>query len=279
MKISNRRVQNRPLVAGRQKISTKWRPAAILMAVFLAGVAASGLSASVRAAEWVVEGRAALRSEFDDNITLDPDDELSDFSATFSPEMDIGGRSDNWDLFLNTRLDFARFTEEDFLDSEDIRVALESSYRTQLGVWELDAIFRRATTRTTELTDTGRLDVGAERIDFEILPSWSYILTPRDSIFLGAGWQRADFDALRAQRSEQRVYVALVETGHHAHARSETRKCGARVAGHASCLHALAARRRTNPIPADGSEYERANRFPPRHAREVSHHRGSWARP
>jgi len=187
-------VRDQPLIAERHEISVKWRTPAILLAVILAGVAASGLSASVRAAEWVVEGRAALRGEFEDNITLDPDDELSDFSATFSPEVGIGGRSDNWDLFLKTRLDFVRFATEDSQDSEDIRVALETSYRTQLSVWELDAIFRRATPRTTELTDTGRLDVDAERIDFEILPSWSYVLTPRDSIILGAGWQRADFD-------------------------------------------------------------------------------------
>lgn len=189
--------RKRPPVARRQ-CRIAWRTPAVSLSIaltmVLATVAAFSLPTGVRAAEWLVEGRADLRGEYDDNITLDPTNELSVFGATFSPEVDIGGRSQNWDLFLNTRLDFARFTEQDFLNSEDQQVELEGSYRTQLGVWDLDAMFRRATTRTTELTDTGRVEVGAERLDFRVQPSWRYVLGQRDSIFVNGRWDKSTFD-------------------------------------------------------------------------------------
>ena len=147
-----------------------------------------------QAANWLIEGRAEVSAHYDDNIFMDPDDELSVFGAILSPEIDIGGRSETWDVFLNTRLDFARYTEDDSLDSEDVTLGLDSSYRTQLGTWEFDATFKRLNTRTSELTDTGRVDAGGERLEYELLPSWSYILTPRDSIFVNGGWNQAFFD-------------------------------------------------------------------------------------
>ncbi len=163
----------------------------IVISMSLLGVSTMRLA---HAADWLIEGRAEVRAHYDDNIFLDPDDELSVFGATLSPEIDIGGRGEIWDVFLNTRLDFARFTEEDSLDSEDVTLGLDSSYRTQLGTWEFDATFKRLNTRTSELTDTGRFDTGGERLEYELLPSWTYILTPRDSIFVNGGWNQAFFD-------------------------------------------------------------------------------------
>lgn len=164
------------------------------IAIVLGGLVGTGSPAAALAAEWLVEGRASVQGEFNDNIFLDPSNKLSVFGVTLSPEIDVGGRSEIWDVFLKTRLDFARFTEDDTLDSEDVTLGLDSSYRTQLGTWEFDATFKRLNTRTSELTDTGRVDARGERLEYELLPSWSYILTPRDSIFVNGGWNQAYFD-------------------------------------------------------------------------------------
>lgn len=178
-----RRIAVRPLIFGR---STLLRTVAALSVVMPCD--------PVHAADWLIEGRGEIATEYDDNVFLDPDDEISAFGATVSPEIDIGGRGQVWDIFLTTRLDLARFTEEESLDSEDVTTTLNGNYRTELSELSFTGSFERLNTRTSEITDSGIVNAQATRTEYELSPSWTYRLTPRDRVIVSGGWNQAFFD-------------------------------------------------------------------------------------
>ena len=154
----------------------------------------AGVPGLSHAADWRVQGRGAISTEYNDNVFLRPENERSAVGVTLSPEIEIGGQSETWNTFLTTRLDFGRFANEKALDSEDLTVSMNNDYRTQLSQWSLDGTFKRLNTVTSEVTDSGILDSQATRTEYELLPSWTYTLSPRNSVFVDGGWNQAFFD-------------------------------------------------------------------------------------
>lgn len=161
--------------------------AAILLVVIAA------LPSAARAAEWYVESRVQTQLNYDSNLRLSPDDEISTVGGVLSPEVKIGRRTEALDLSLFGRVDFNGFTNDTSLSSIDEKVAVDAKYLTQLGRFGLTADYVRDTTLISEIDDTGNLTEAArvERID--VLPSWSYELSEIDRIDLGAGFTQNSY--------------------------------------------------------------------------------------
>lgn len=144
-----------------------------------------GACGAARAAEWFVDGSLGERLEYDDNVGLNSRDKVSDFSSQSTLRLDFGGQTETLELGLRSRFDYTVFLDERDLDSDDQRVAGYGSYRTPLGRWGLTAAYDRDTTRTRDEDDTGRFILeNVRRQEVEVKPSWSYQLTPEDSLIL-----------------------------------------------------------------------------------------------
>ncbi len=167
------------------------RSARVAAAILLVAIAA--LPSTAFAAEWYVESRLQTQLSYDSNLRLSPDDEISTFGGALSPELRFGRRTEALDLSLFSRTDFNGYTNDTSLSSVDQKVAIDASYLTQLGKFGLTADYVRDTTLVSEVTDTGDLTEAArvERVD--VLPSWSYELTERDTLDLGAGFLQNEY--------------------------------------------------------------------------------------
>jgi hypothetical protein len=108
------------------------------------------------------------------------------------PELDIHGRGQRWDVNFTNFAAFERYDDSSF-DSDNFGIDLDSEYRTQLQLFELDGLVSRETTLSSEETDTGDFEDEGFKHTFEFDPSWSYQFTPRQSVFLGAGVEFVDY--------------------------------------------------------------------------------------
>jgi hypothetical protein len=175
---------------GRSIFRLRWL---CLLVVLFYGLGVPFLAAGLNAAEWSVESRASLTGMFDDNIRLSDTDKQSEYGAILEPQLDIIGISPNWDANIMLDLSIARYANDPVLDSEDPRLRFVTSYRSQLSEFRLEGEVSRRSTLITEETDSGNFSTTTERDLFEIMPSWIYSLSAKDSLTLGAGWTEANF--------------------------------------------------------------------------------------
>ena len=149
----------------------------------------------LRAADWSTTGSGSVTGKFDDNIRLSSTDPASDYGIIIRPQLDIHGSNPNWDVNFALALDVARYAQDSSLDSEDPSLRLDSSYRTQLSEFGLEAEVSRTTSLITEETDAGNFTSNTDRDLLSLAPSWSYIASPRDTLNVGASVTDVNFRA------------------------------------------------------------------------------------
>lgn len=151
------------------------------------------ISPGAQAAEWSAEGKLTNRFEADDNIRLTNQSHDSAVGGTVSPELKLGHRSARFDATIDSRFDFTKFWGDEGLDTNDQRVVGDTEYRTQLGVLEVNGEFRRNSTRTSEIEDTGRVFSNARRTSYKVGPTWTYALSQRDTIHTAGGYENTKY--------------------------------------------------------------------------------------
>ena len=154
---------------------------------------ALAVPSAVSADEWSVIGRVDQRFEADSNPRLMTTGEDTTYGSITTPEIRLRGRSPLLDVSLVGRFDFAWYDDSD-LSSNDQLGRLESSYRTQTSIWGLNAEVDRDTTRTSEFTDTGIFDVLARRLRYQISPSYTAIVTPRNRLRVNGSYTDVNYD-------------------------------------------------------------------------------------
>jgi hypothetical protein len=87
------------------------------------------------------------------------------------------------EVYLRSTLDYAAFPSDPSLNSDDQRIFLGAKYLTERTVVGLEGGFVRDTTRTSDVDDTGRFILENKRRElYRIGPTWTYQLTPRNSV-------------------------------------------------------------------------------------------------
>lgn len=149
---------------------------------------------AVRSAEWYLESKVQMQGNYDDNIRLEADDEVEAVGAVVSPEVKLGRRNETLDLSLMGRVDASAFASEQDLDSVDERVIFNATRKSQRGKLGFNADFNRDTTLTTEESDTGNLTETARVETLTVSPTWSYQLSPLDTLDLNGAYTNTSYD-------------------------------------------------------------------------------------
>lgn len=131
-------------------------------------------------ADWRFRASVTEQYNYDSNARLSTgsQDEVWGFSTL--PSLTVEGRTPRLNLTLNVGLEYSFFEGAEDLDSFDQRGTANLGYKWQRASLGLSGSIVHATTRTTELEDTGRDFSDAERLIFSGGGSWSYLVTQRD---------------------------------------------------------------------------------------------------
>jgi hypothetical protein len=159
------------------------------------------------AAEWSIEPRVGVNAFYDDNFLLRTIGAKSESAVVISPAAKFSRKTETTGISIDTRFDFYRFPGSDTLNTNDANLQFSGSTRTERSQWQLDVGFKRDSTITSELEDSGRVDIRRRRELKSFSPSWSYLLSETSRLQLGWTYNQADYDALPSEFLDYRYNV------------------------------------------------------------------------
>jgi len=165
-----------------------------------AGLVALALTAgAARAAEWNVSAAIAERYNYDSNIRLSTGNRQEAWGFSTLPSFSITGRSPRLELSLGAGLEYTFYENAEDLNSFDQQGNASLGYSWERARVNLSGSVVHATTRTTELEDTGLNFTDAERLIFSGGGSWSYLVSQRDRLGVRGNASRSVADTSAIQ--------------------------------------------------------------------------------
>lgn len=140
------------------------------------------VAGGAQAAEWNARASITERYNYDSNSNLSTGAQQEVWGFSTLPTFTLEGRTPRLEMTLNAGLEYSFFEGADNLDSFDQRGNAVLGYNWQRARMNLSGSVVHATTRTTELEDTGRDFSDAERLIFSGGGGWSYSVSPRDRL-------------------------------------------------------------------------------------------------
>ncbi|MEM7504859.1 MAG: hypothetical protein AAF417_22710, partial [Pseudomonadota bacterium] len=123
-----------------------------------------------------------------------PDDEKTLWGFNARPRVGLETHTPRTDIYLNGLLNYGYFPERTDENSLDLGADASLRHRTERSVFSLAGNVARATTRTTEIEDSGRDLSDSERISVGGNGSWSYSLTERMAAGIQGGGSYVTYD-------------------------------------------------------------------------------------
>lgn len=166
----------------------------LVLAAMAAAATIGGVPATAAAANWHLNSSMTGEFEYDDNFQLDPDDERTLWGFNARPRVGLETHTPRTDIYLNGSLNYGYFPERTDENSLDLGADASLRHRTERSVFSMIGNVSRATTRTTEIEDSGRDLSDSERISVGGNGSWSYSLTERMAAGLQGGGSYVTYD-------------------------------------------------------------------------------------
>ncbi|MDZ7842681.1 MAG: hypothetical protein U5R46_17935 [Gammaproteobacteria bacterium] len=141
-------------------------------------VATCMIPLSSRAADVYLEPSVSISGGYDENRRLDPEEPDGQTGLELIGEAEAGWRTRTREAVFNAAAHVNRYSDSE-LDSTDWFLDLDLLRRWRRDEVGLFASYRRASTVTTELEDTGRLRGDRIRKDWTVSPSWTHKLSRR----------------------------------------------------------------------------------------------------
>ena len=185
--------------------------------IFFAAACSAGLvlSTACQAAEWKIDPAIQLRTGYNDNILIRPDNELSSSEVTFSPSAIFSVKTPQSGLSGKLRLDIRRYLEESNLDDNNVRFKIDSYHKMERSEVGFDIDLIRDTTLDSQLDESGVVFGRTNRFLKRASPSWTYNLSERTRletsyIFTDVDYEKSssgfvDYTSHRGQLSLNRV--------------------------------------------------------------------------
>ena len=138
------------------------------------------------AAEWTVEPSALFSLVYNDNVNLTTQPHNSVNSNVISPRLDLGMRTQAWQITGSAEASRIRYSGESTQDRDDNAFRLSSAYQSERNIWQLDANSTRDSPVADEQTssDTGAVQTPKIRESHGFSPSWTRMMTERTKLQL-----------------------------------------------------------------------------------------------
>lgn len=159
--------------------------------ICLTGVPATGC-----AHQWYLQPGLLMQTYYNDNLRLSRLPHSGVWGAVADVSAELGMRSEVSGISLTSRLRDYRYTGYRGVSHYDHLARdldLNTFYKAQTSVWNLDATYNYDSTLTSELLDSGRVDFNVPRQIFTVNPSWFSQWTPRTSIQVDAGYTNTSY--------------------------------------------------------------------------------------
>ena len=148
----------------------------------------------VMAADWGLEVILPAGVEHTDNLYMATTDEQEETIFRFRPELGLVGESDNNMIDLTVGIQLERYKSEDVLNRNDPFVELGWDHFMERSIFGVSFRREELSTRTSELEETGRVDIFGTRRNEIAEAHWSGELNDRNSLSLGAEYSDVVYD-------------------------------------------------------------------------------------
>jgi len=135
----------------------------------------------VHGVRWTLEPQVSVRTEVDDNKRLVAEP-VTTLGVVTEAEAALAARTPISALVVTPRIRSARFAGDDGLDSDDQSLDLDARRQGERLGLRFAGTITRDTSRTSELDDTGRVDLNVRRMQLLAAPSLSYALDARTTL-------------------------------------------------------------------------------------------------
>ena len=154
------------------------------------------------ATEYSLSARADAGVEADNNIRLAPNNEDAVTGYHFSPTLLARVADRDFEASADLDLDFSRFDDSTY-DSDDQNLALRFVKQMRTAEYGISAVFKRDSTRTSELEDTGRFTQQATRKEqTTFTPYWTQQLNERNALRVDATLGDTEYESNNFSDSE-----------------------------------------------------------------------------
>ena len=149
-------------------------------------------AAQLRAAELSFKYDVRVSAESDSNVRL-TQNETKIQGGVLSTNFALTSKTPTLELGLVGGADFSKFDESRF-DSNDQDVAAHAEYRTGQSELGINASYKRNSTRSSELEDTGRFqDAAVRRKQGDVGVHWYHTINRTNNIKLSAGHSEVEY--------------------------------------------------------------------------------------
>lgn len=152
------------------------------------------VSGNAVAEKWYFEPVASLRLSFDDNVRLSPTNEEEDFSTLLVVDSRFGVRTEVTDIKFQLQLDAQRYQDLDDLDTNDIKLGMQTTHQIELDRFGLDLAYESDDSRNTEVESTGLVQTSSQRVLISIAPNWQRQLSERALVFANYNYSDIEYD-------------------------------------------------------------------------------------
>jgi len=193
-------------------------PGLLVTLAAIIGFVLCGLASTAQAQDWSLKSELAQKIAYDSNLLLTPSNKVSTFSSVTTPELTLGRVGPTSKFSLHGAFEFSEYFGHSDLNSQDQTVNLKTEKQfSERSTLNFDADFVRDKTLTSDLDVDGKfLNEPIRFITWDVLPRWTYLLSPIDQIAWSGSYLSKNYES--SEKTDYQYYGTSVD---YAHALSE----------------------------------------------------------
>ncbi len=150
---------------------------------------------SVLASQWYWQPHFSVATEYNDNPLLSNTLITETSSAVTQAGFNVGVRDQSRMLQLSPRFRSSDYSDDALaLDRDDGYLDVKSRINTLRSEFRIDLSYADESTRTSELFDTGQLQVRIPVTRLTVRPAWDYLVSQNNTLRISASNQRTEYD-------------------------------------------------------------------------------------
>lgn len=187
-------------------------PAAVLGLLALVG----GAALPAPAAEWGVTPEVGNTLVYDDNRRLAVGEHDPAWGTLLDAGVALGVRTERTEAEITPRIEVRRFSaEQDLLDRDDRHLQGVVRHLGERSRLELNAALSYRGSLTTDLESTERTNVNSDTRDRSLGATWSYAVTPSNTLQVSGNYSDIDYDLDRTTGLRDYRFASIAATGVH----------------------------------------------------------------